>query len=175
MVTSAFNAKRFAGKPLKQPLYQFDSVATCNRNLEGSTLYEINNRDDFVDATAEMVLLCNEATRRSKRPHGKRTSKPLSLEYIADRLVSFMNVCMPLSYRLLPPFCLGRTLTTRLLVSSFVIRSRNFKALSLARPLQTGKRHFDGILCMSLPFRTMMTSWRNKCLTENESLTLMVP
>lgn len=88
MVTSAFNAKRFAGKPLKQPLYQFDSVASCNRDLEGSTLYEVTNRDDYVDATAEMVLLCNEATRRSKRhaQGGKRTSKPLSLEYIADRL-----------------------------------------------------------------------------------------
>ena len=89
MVTSAFNAKRFAGKPLKQPLYQFDSVPSCNRDLEGSTLYEVTNRDDYVDATAEMVLLCNEATRRSKRhaQGGKRTSKPLSLEYIADRLV----------------------------------------------------------------------------------------
>ncbi len=100
MVTSAFNAKRFAGKPLKQPLYQFDSITTCNRNLEGSILYEINNRDDFVDATAEMVLLCNEATRRSKRPHCKRTSKPLSLEYIADRLVSAMNVAHDI---LIPP------------------------------------------------------------------------
>ena len=92
MVTSALNAKRFAGKPLKQPLYEFSSVPSCNRDLEGSTLYEVINRDDYVDATAEMVLLCNEATRRSKRhiQGGKRTSKPLSLEYIADRLVRLL-------------------------------------------------------------------------------------
>ena len=92
MITSALNAQRFAGKPLKQPLYQFDSVPKCDRDLKGSTLYEINNRDDFIDATAEMVLLCNEATRRARRPQGKRTSKPLSLEYIADRLVSLIDV-----------------------------------------------------------------------------------
>ena len=92
MVTSEFNAKRFAGKPLKQPLYEFNSVPSCKRDLEGSSLCEIINRDDYVDATAEMVLLCNEATRRSKRhiQGGKRTSKPLSLEYIADRLVRLL-------------------------------------------------------------------------------------
>jgi hypothetical protein len=88
MITSTLNAKRFAGKPLKQPLYQFASIPKCNKDLEGSTLYEVTNRDDFIDATAEMVLLCNEAMRRSKHTTEKRTSKPLCLEYIADRLVS---------------------------------------------------------------------------------------
>jgi hypothetical protein len=99
MITSKFNAKRFAGKPLRQPLYQFQSVESCKKDLEGSTLYEVQSREDFVDATAEMVLLCNEAMRRSKRPTGKSMSKPLSLEYIADRLVSKefhrKTVCYP--------------------------------------------------------------------------------
>lgn len=88
MVTSGLNAKRFAGKPLRQPLYQFGTIEKCNRDLKESTLYEVTNREDFVNATAEMVLLCNEAMRRSKQTAAKKTSKPLSLEYIADRLVS---------------------------------------------------------------------------------------
>mmetsp|Transcript_22331 Transcript_22331/g.32972 ORF Transcript_22331/g.32972 Transcript_22331/m.32972 type:complete len:1176 (-) Transcript_22331:39-3566(-) len=86
-ITSEFTAKRFLGKPLRQPLYDFETIPKCKKNLEGSTIYEITNRDDYIASMAEMVLLCKEAVRRSNiTPNGKRTSKPLSLEYIADRL-----------------------------------------------------------------------------------------
>ena len=92
-------AQRFAGKPLRQPGYSFRDVPRCNRDLSASALYEVTRRDDFNDSMAEMVLLCNEVMRRQAdreadqakkegRPTGqvKRTAKPLSLEYIADRM-----------------------------------------------------------------------------------------
>lgn len=85
MITTGLNAKRFAGKPLKQPSYSFKAIPKCNRNLECSTLEEVTDRNHLNDAMAEMVLLCNESMRR-QHITGKRTSKPLSLEYIADRL-----------------------------------------------------------------------------------------
>jgi hypothetical protein len=87
---SSLNAKRFAGKPMKQPLYHFSSVEKCQRNLSGSYLQLVDKRDDFVDHMAELVLLCNSAMQRAEagKQGGKKTSKPLSLEYIADRLVS---------------------------------------------------------------------------------------
>jgi len=87
MTTSGLNARRHAGKPMRQPLYRFDTIPKCKKDLEGSTIYEVTNRDDFVDSMAEMVYICKEAMRRANKPlNGKRTSKPLSLEYIADRL-----------------------------------------------------------------------------------------
>jgi hypothetical protein len=94
-------AQRFAGKPLAQPKYSMRDVPSCAKNLEGSTLLEITERDYFNDSMAEMVLLCNEVMRRKgtsdpsvsngKKKRGakskmKRPSKPLSLEYMADRL-----------------------------------------------------------------------------------------
>lgn len=47
-------------------------------------LEEIKDRDQFKETMAEMVLLCTEAMRRSSAD--RCPSKPLSLEYIADRL-----------------------------------------------------------------------------------------
>ena len=91
-------AQRFAGKPLKQPKYAFRDVPKCQRDLSGSKLYEVSRRDDFNDSMAEMVLLCNEVMKRQadvqaaraleegKTEPVKRTAKPLSLEYIADRM-----------------------------------------------------------------------------------------
>lgn len=43
-----------------------------------------NTREAFKEIMAEMVLLCTEAIKRSRS--GRTASKPLSLEYIADRL-----------------------------------------------------------------------------------------
>ena len=91
-------AQRFAGKPLRQPKYAFRDVPKCRRDLAGSRLYEVSRRDDFNDSMAEMVLLCNEVMKRQadaqaaraleegKTEPVKRTAKPLSLEYIADRM-----------------------------------------------------------------------------------------
>jgi hypothetical protein len=88
MVTNGLNAKRFAGKPLRQPTYSFKDIPRCAKDLKNSSLQEVNNREQINGAMAEMVLLCNETMRRLhiEQKVGKRTSKPLSLEYIADRL-----------------------------------------------------------------------------------------
>lgn len=83
------NAKRFAGEPLRQPIYNFRDIPRCSKDLKGSTLQEVTDRQHWKDCMAELVLLCNESMRRlhTERKASKRCySKPLSLEYIADRL-----------------------------------------------------------------------------------------
>lgn len=79
------NATRYPQKPLRQPTYNFSDVPKAKRDLKGSSLHRIVDRDIYKQSMAEMILLCKEAIRR--RP-GKGTGggKPLSLEYIADRL-----------------------------------------------------------------------------------------
>ena len=72
-------ATSFAQKPLHQPIYSFWHVPSAARDLEGSYLQRVTNREHM--NTAER--LCKEATRR--RPGGNGGSKP-SLEYLADRL-----------------------------------------------------------------------------------------
>lgn len=47
-------------------------------------IQEVTSRESFKEIMGEMVLLCNEAMKRSRA--GRTASKPLSLEYIADRL-----------------------------------------------------------------------------------------
>lgn len=78
------NATRFAQKPLAQPSYNFASVPKPKRDLEDSQLEMVNTREDLQTCMAEMLLLCKEAIRR--RPCNLTGSKPLSLEYLADRL-----------------------------------------------------------------------------------------
>lgn len=79
-----WNAHRHPQEALRPPNYVMKDVPKCAKDLKGSVLYEIRDRDQFKEAMAEMVLLCTEAM---KRTSAKRCSaKPLSLEYIADRL-----------------------------------------------------------------------------------------
>jgi hypothetical protein len=81
-----WNAHRFPQAPLRPPNYLMQDVPKCQKDLKGSVLQEITERDQFKEAMAEMVLLCNEANRRTTGSTKKSSSKPLSLEYIADRL-----------------------------------------------------------------------------------------
>lgn len=88
------NAMRFAQKPLPQPAYSFVHVPKAKSTLEQSSLQRIENREHFQTSMAEMLLLSKEAVRRRK--YSKSTkgveavtnsgAKPLSLEYLADRL-----------------------------------------------------------------------------------------
>lgn len=87
------NAKRFTGKPLKQPSYSFRDVPKASRDLSDSVLLEVSDRDYLNECMSEIVLLCNEAIRRNaiastqkQNKKKKGYSKPLSLEYIADRM-----------------------------------------------------------------------------------------
>jgi len=80
-----WNAHRHQSSPIGQPRYRFQDVEKCQKSLEGSVVQEISNtREAFKQIMAEMVLLCTEAIKRSRS--GRTASKPLSLEYIADRL-----------------------------------------------------------------------------------------
>lgn len=83
MLTGHLNATRFAQKPLPQPTYNFRNVPKAERDLKGSSLQYLDERDAFHTCMAEMLLLCKEAMRR--RPSSKVGGKPLSLEYLADR------------------------------------------------------------------------------------------
>mmetsp|Transcript_33717 Transcript_33717/g.71874 ORF Transcript_33717/g.71874 Transcript_33717/m.71874 type:complete len:1337 (-) Transcript_33717:99-4109(-) len=90
----ALQARRFHGKPLLQPNYNFRDVPWCSRDLSGSTLSVVTERQHLVDSIAELTLLCNEATRRSQSkvassssvPGARKVTKPLSIEYIFDRI-----------------------------------------------------------------------------------------
>lgn len=80
-----WNAHRHQSSPIGQPRYRFQDVPKCQKSLEGSVIQEISNtREAFKEIMAEMVLLCTEAMKRSRS--GRTAGKPLSLEYIADRL-----------------------------------------------------------------------------------------
>jgi len=81
---TGLNAHRASQPPLRPPNYVFSKVPKASRDLSGSILQEIHDRDHFKACMSEMVLLCNEAIRRNALK--KCSSKPLSLEYIADRL-----------------------------------------------------------------------------------------
>ena len=87
MLTGPYNATRHPQKPLPQPSYSFGSVPSAVRDLENSSLHAIDNREHFHESMAEMLLLCKEAMRRHPNRNAAGCgSKPLSLEYLADRL-----------------------------------------------------------------------------------------
>mmetsp|Transcript_6926 Transcript_6926/g.7922 ORF Transcript_6926/g.7922 Transcript_6926/m.7922 type:complete len:1045 (+) Transcript_6926:284-3418(+) len=80
-----WNAHRHQSSPIGQPRYRFQDVPKCQKSLEGSVIQEISStREAFKEIMAEMVLLCTDAIKRNRS--GRTTGKPLSLEYIADRL-----------------------------------------------------------------------------------------
>ena len=83
--SSGWNAHRHQSSPIAQPKYRFQDVEKAKKSLQGSVVQEVSNsRESFKEIMAEMVLLCTEAVKRSRS--GRTASKPLSLEYIADRL-----------------------------------------------------------------------------------------
>lgn len=65
-------------------------VPWASKDLKGSSLSVVTERQHLVDSIAEITLLCNEATRRQKQNGtstvAKKTTKPLSIEYIFDRI-----------------------------------------------------------------------------------------
>jgi hypothetical protein len=79
--TGQWNAMRFAQNPLPQPSYNFANVPKACRDLTGSVLQHVDDRENLKVCMAEMLLLCKEAMRR--RPGKGTGSKPLSLEYLA--------------------------------------------------------------------------------------------
>ena len=91
-------ARRFSLPSITEPPYHLEDVPVkCRRDLEGSIVVK-PTRDEWQACMAEMLLVCNEAISRrvaSLRARGEVSSrkrpeladaKPLSLEYMADRL-----------------------------------------------------------------------------------------
>lgn len=82
------NAARHEQKPLYQPCYNFSHVPAADKRLAGSSLQRIDDRQHFQSSMAEMLLLCKEAIRRRPPSSAAKAvgSKPLSLDYLADRM-----------------------------------------------------------------------------------------
>ena len=82
-------AKRGKLLPLREPQYEFRAVPRCSRDLTGSVIIPVEDRNVWVEALAEILLLCNEAAYRRRTSHyvpPAARGKPLALEYLADRM-----------------------------------------------------------------------------------------
>jgi hypothetical protein len=82
-------AKRGTLQALPEPQYLFKEVPKAKRDLSGSVVLPVNERQLWIESLAEILLLCNEAANRRKSsfyvPPAAR-GKPLALEYLADRV-----------------------------------------------------------------------------------------
>lgn len=78
---------------LLMPPYDLEDVPLAARDLGSSVVIRVKQREDWMGSLSEMLLLCNEAAARrvakfglqKKNSDGTQT-KPLGLEYMADRL-----------------------------------------------------------------------------------------
>ena len=73
----------------KQAPYSFEDVPSCEPDLAGSVVVRCDQRRAWAAASAELLGVCTESARRKKLRKTKRAkvfSKPLSLDYIADRI-----------------------------------------------------------------------------------------
>ena len=77
---------------LHSPCYDLEDVPAAQRDLSDSVVVRVKERGDWMDSLAEMLLLCNEAAARRVAKFGLKKisdgtqTKPLGLEYMADRL-----------------------------------------------------------------------------------------
>ena len=76
--------RRFALPPVNEAIYEPRSIPNASRTLEGTLLIS-PSRAEWLTMLGEMVQMVNEAVRR-RAATAKDASKPLSLEYMADRL-----------------------------------------------------------------------------------------
>jgi len=84
-------ATRFSQPPQAEPEYNMREVPRCPRDLEGSVVVAIKDRQQWFDMQAEILLICNEAKERRRLACPgdlgcAHSSKPLAMEYIADRI-----------------------------------------------------------------------------------------
>jgi len=75
------------------PCYDLEDVPVASKDMSGSVIVRLEDREQWVASLSEMLLLCNEAASRRIQRFGfqKNNSdgtqtKPLGLEYMADRL-----------------------------------------------------------------------------------------
>ena len=77
-------ARRFSCPPITECLYEPRDVPNATRDMEGTVILR-PGRDEWIKLLGEMVQITNEAVRR-RATCMRDASKPLSLEYMADRL-----------------------------------------------------------------------------------------
>ena len=77
-------ARRFALPPVNEALYEPRQIPNASKDMEGTVLLK-PARETWMQLLGEMVQMVNEAVRR-RASSVRDASKPLSLEYMADRL-----------------------------------------------------------------------------------------
>eukprot|EP01051_Picozoa_sp_SAG22_P009271 SAG22_NODE_763_length_7406_cov_22.129054_4_plen_90_part_00 len=74
-----------------EPCYNMADVPRCAKDLGGSVVLRVTDRDEWIRTMPELVLLCNEAAARGNARNTDPAvkdhhDKPIDLEYLADRL-----------------------------------------------------------------------------------------
>ena len=88
-------AKRRLLPKLVEPPYDFKDVPSAKRDLEGSVVIRITERKQWLGMLSEMLLLCNEAARRSARRSASRLRFDSTLRKTADASTNTSTaVCM---------------------------------------------------------------------------------
>ena len=78
-------ARRFAQNEISEPPYEPQGVPACSRDLTDGSVVFRPTREQWLGALGELVQITNEAVRR-RSVRKRDAAKPLSLEYMADRL-----------------------------------------------------------------------------------------
>jgi hypothetical protein len=82
--------KRRTLPPLAEPGYDGRDVPRARKDLRGSMITRVSNRQMWLTSLSECLMVCNESAYRFEQTGHLRapgtSGKPLSLEYIADRL-----------------------------------------------------------------------------------------
>eukprot|EP01050_Picozoa_sp_SAG11_P016641 SAG11_NODE_2297_length_3553_cov_3.882455_1_plen_116_part_00 len=83
-------AKRRVLPAMEEPSYSIEKVPRAKRDLRDSVVTRVHNRRNWLQNLPECLMVCNEAERRFNKSGHERApgtgGKPLSLEYLADRL-----------------------------------------------------------------------------------------
>ena len=77
-------ARRFALPPVEEAVYELRDIPDAKKDMSGSVILR-PARETWLSLLGEMVQMTNEAVRR-RAASARDASKPLSLEYMADRL-----------------------------------------------------------------------------------------
>ena len=77
-------ARRFSCPPVQEALYEPRKVPNTARDMEGTVIVR-PSREEWLSLLGEMTQMTNEAVRR-RASSARDASKPLSLEYMADRM-----------------------------------------------------------------------------------------
>ena len=77
-------SRRFSCPAVSECTYEPREVPYATKNMSNTVLYR-PGRDEWLELLGEMVQITNEAVRR-RASTARDASKPLSLEYMADRI-----------------------------------------------------------------------------------------